>query len=97
VTPHAHGFGHIGSMDRHEPVTRFTALVDALPGLAGPDYRADIGTIDVVGDAGVAVPVETDYFGRDFVDFCTVARTDGRGWITNKTYAHTGGAPPSSG
>ena len=56
--------------------------------------RADIRTIDLVGDAGVAVLVETDYFGCDFVDFFTVARIDGRWWITNKTYAHTGGTPP---
>ena len=48
-----------------------------------------------MGDAGVAVLVETDYFGCDFVDFFTVARIDGRWWITNKTYAHTGGEPPA--
>ena len=37
--------------------------------------------------------VETDYFGCDFVDYFTVARINGRWWITNKTYAHTGGTP----
>jgi hypothetical protein len=95
--PDAHMFGHIGPMDTYEPITQFTALVEARPGLAGPNYRADIRTIDLVGDAGVAVLVETDYFGCDFVDFFTVARIDGRWWITNKTYAHTGGTPPSSG
>jgi hypothetical protein len=42
----------------------------------------------------VAVLVEHDYLGCDFVDYFTVARIDGRWWITNKTYAHTGGAPP---
>ena len=47
---------------------------------------------DVCGDAGVAVLVEHDYLGCDFVDYFTVARIDGRWWITNKTYAHTGGS-----
>jgi hypothetical protein len=93
--PDAHMFGHIGAMETYEPITDFTALVEKQPGLAGPDYRADIRTIDLVGDAGVAVLVETDYFGCDFVDFFTVARIDGRWWITNKTYAHTGGTPPA--
>src|SRR5437016_7550212 len=94
--PDAHMFGHIGAMDTYEPITDFTKLVEAQPGLVGPNYRADIRTIDLVGDAGVAVLVETDYFGCDFVDYFTVARIDGRWWITNKTYAHTGGTPPAS-
>ncbi len=93
--PDAHMFGHIGPIDTYEPITDFTAFVEARPGLAGPNYRADIRTIDVAGDAGVAVLVETDYFGCDFVDYFTVARIDGRWWITNKTYAHTGGTPPA--
>jgi hypothetical protein len=90
----AHMFGHIGPMDTYEPISDFIALVAATPGLAGPNYAADIRTVDLAGDAGVAVLVETDYFGCDFVDYFTVARIDGRWWITNKTYAHTGGTPP---
>jgi hypothetical protein len=93
--PLAHMFGHIGDeMPSYEPITDFTALVEANPGLAGPNYTWDIRTVDIVGDAGVAVLVETDYFGCDFVDYFTVCRIDGRWWITNKTYAHTGGTPP---
>ena len=65
-------------------------------GSAGDGRGGDVRGFDVAGDAGVAVLVETDYFGCDFVDYFTVARIDGRWWITNKTYAHTGGAPPSS-
>ena len=93
--PDAHMFGHIGPTDTYEPIADFTALVEKQPGLAGPNYRADVRTIDLVGDAGVAVLVETDYFGCDFVDFFTGARIDGRWWITNKTYTHTGGTPPA--
>ena len=50
--PDAHMFGHIGPMDTYEPITDFTALVEKQPGLAGPNYRADVRTIDLVGDAG---------------------------------------------
>ncbi len=95
--PDARMFGHIGEMDTYEPITDFIALVESTPGLAGPGYTYDIRTVDVVGDAGVAVLVEADYAGCDFVDYFTVARIDGRWWITGKTYAHTGGTLPPMG
>jgi hypothetical protein len=43
----------------------------------------------------MAVLVEHDYLGCDFVDYFSLARVDGRWVITNKTYAHTGGEPPA--
>ena len=92
--PDARMMGHIGPMDTYVPITDFIAMVKATPGMAGPNYRATVRTIDIVGDAGVAVLVETDYIGCDFVDYFSVARIDGRWQITNKTYAHTGGQPP---
>ena len=92
--PDARMMGHIGPMDTYVPITDFFAMVKATPGMAGPNYQATIRTIDIVGDAGVAVLVETDYIGCDFVDYFSVARIDGRWQITNKTYAHTGGEPP---
>ena len=91
----AHMMGHTGSLDTYWPIGDFFKVVEAQPGLAGPDYTAAIRTIDVSGDAGVAVLVETDYMGCDFVDYFSVARIDGRWQITNKTYAHTGGEPPA--
>jgi hypothetical protein len=93
--PDAWMMGHIGPMDTYMPITEFFKMVAAQPGMAGPSYRAVIRSIDLAGDAGVAVLVESDYLGCDFVDFFAVARIDGRWMITNKTYAHTGGAPPS--
>lgn len=93
--PDARMMGHIGPMDTYIPITEFFAMVEAQPGMAGPNYKADVRTIDVVGDAGVAVLVETDYLGCDFVDYFSVARIGGRWQITNKTYAHTGGTPPT--
>ncbi len=94
--PDARMMGHIGAMETYVPITDFFASVAQRPGMAGPNYKAMIRTIDISGDAGVAILVETDYFGCDFVDYFSVARIDGRWQITNKTYAHTGGQPPSS-
>ena len=93
--PDARMMGHIGPMDTYVPITDFFAMVEAQPGMAGPNYQATIRTIDLVGDAGVAVLVESDYLGCDFVDYFAVARIDDRWQITNKTYAHTGGQPPT--
>lgn len=87
--------GHIGPMDTYIPIGDFFKMVEAQPGLAGPNYKATVRSIDVAGDAGVAVLVEQDYFGCDFVDYFSVARIGGEWKITNKTYAHTGGQPPS--
>ena len=92
--PDAWMMGHVGPMDTYMPITDFFGLVGSQPGLAGPNYRAIIRSIDLSGDAGVAVLAETDYMGCDFVDYFAVARIDGRWVITNKTYAHTGGQPP---
>jgi hypothetical protein len=93
--PDARMFGHIGEMDTYIAITDFFAMVEAQPGMAGPNYRAAIRSIDLAGDAGVAVLVETDYLGCDFVDYFSVARIAGRWQITNKTYAHVGGTPPA--
>lgn len=92
--PDARMMGHIGPMETYFPIGDFYAMVEAQPGMAGPNYQAIIRTIDLAGDAGVAVLAETDYLGCDFVDYFSVARIDGRWQITNKTYAHTGGTPP---
>jgi hypothetical protein len=48
----------------------------------------------------IALPIGGDewkatYLGCDFVDYFSVARISGRWQITNNTYAHTGGQPPS--
>jgi hypothetical protein len=93
--PDAHMMGHIGPMETYVPIADFFAMVEAHPGMAGPNYRAYVRSIDLAGDAGVAVLVESDFLGCDFVDYFPVARIAGRWWITNKTYAHTGGTPPA--
>ena len=89
-------YGRFGGDDTIFPIAQFFAMVETRPGMAGPSYRAVLRTIDLAGDAGMAVLAETDYLGCDFVDYFAVARIDGRWQITNKTYAHTGGTPPGA-
>ena len=48
-------------------------LAPVVTAVGEPGFRFHL----LVGDAGVAVLVETDYFGCDFVDFFTVARIGG--------------------
>jgi hypothetical protein len=93
--PDARMMGRVGAMQMYVPITDFFRMVERQPGLAGPSYKAVVRNIDLAGDAGVAVLVETDYMGCDFVDYFSVARIAGRWQITNKTFAHTGGTPPA--
>lgn len=84
-------FGHIDDDPTQSgPISDFIDWIAETPGNAGPNYRANIRQIDVAGDAGVAILVETDYLGHDFVDYFSVARIDGEWKITNKTYADMG-------
>lgn len=94
--PTATMMGHVGPMETYVPIADFFAMVENSPPLPGPGYQAVIRSIDITGDAGVAVLTETDYMGCDFVDYFAVTRIDGRWWITHKNYAHTGGQPPSA-
>jgi Glutathione S-transferase, N-terminal domain/Putative lumazine-binding len=75
------------------PIQNFIDMVAQKPGMAGPNYKYYVRNIDLSNDAGVAVLVETDYLGCDFVDYFSVAKIDGRWWITNKTYTCTGLSP----
>jgi hypothetical protein len=84
-------FGHLGATPTTSgPITEFIDWIGKNPGNAGRNYVAYVRSIDVAGDAGVAVLVETDYLGHDFVDYFSVARIDGVWKITNKTYADMG-------
>jgi len=52
-------FGHIGPMNTYIPIGGFFDMVQAQPGMAGPKYKAFVRSIDLSGDARVAVLVET--------------------------------------
>ena len=93
--PDARMYGHIGDVQHAVPITDFFDMVaNSKAPLAGPRYKARIVSIDVVGNAGVAVLAEEDYLGCDFVDYFSMARIGGQWKIVNKTYAHTGGKLP---
>lgn len=72
------------------PMPEFIPAVGENPGRQGSNFEAIVRSIDITGDAGVAVLVETDYLGYDFVNYFSVARIDGEWKITNKTYAEMG-------
>ena len=48
----------------------------------------------MVNDAAIAVLVEDDYQGMDYVDFFSLIKIDGRWKIVNKTFAMTGLTAP---
>jgi len=83
---------HLG-FKSYYPFSNFIDMVGQKPGMAGPNYKAYVRSIDITGDAGVAVLVETDYLGSDFVDYFSVAKIEGRWWIVNKTFTCTGKSP----
>jgi hypothetical protein len=59
-------------------------------------YRGRIISLMQVGDAAMAAVAEDGFWGSvSFVNFFNLAKIDGRWLIVNKTFAHTGGEPPS--
>lgn len=95
--PAARMAGRFGAeLDDNSPIADYISWVAAQPGLAGPGARSVVRTIDLSGDAGMVVLLQSDFAGCDFVDYLSVARLDGRWQITNKTYAHVGGVAPSA-
>lgn len=90
--PEARMFGHIGAMTHAIPISQFFELVASVAGKAcGQNYQARILSIHVEADAGMAVLIEQDYLGADFIDYFSVAKLENRWWIVNKTYAVTSG------
>ena len=64
--PQARMAGHIGDLvSDNEPIDDFITLIEATPGLAGPEYRAYVRSIDLDGDAG-------DYIGWHRLDDCDI-------------------------
>jgi len=94
--PLAHMMGRMEplGMDTYFPIAQFVDMVAAKPNMAGPNYKAVVRSIDLAHEAGVAVLMETDFLGCDFVTFFSVAKVEGKWWITNKTYTCTGRTTP---
>lgn len=94
--PESRMFGSLGGRRVDIPIETFFELAAQGPADVNGSYRARVESVARVGDAAVATLVEDGFWGRvSFVDFFSLAKIDGRWWIVNKTFAHTGGEPPA--
>lgn len=94
--PDSRMFGSLGGHRIDIPIETFFELAAKGPADVNCSYRARVESVARVGDAAVATLVEDGFWGRvSFVDFFSLAKIDGRWWIVNKTFAHTGGEPPA--
>ena len=71
------------------PISEFFEYVAETP-VPGPGFRSRIVSIDVVGDAAVAVLAEDDYQSADYVNFFSLIKLDGTWKIVVKVFAVTG-------
>ncbi|MEA2295271.1 MAG: hypothetical protein QOE86_2910 [Solirubrobacteraceae bacterium] len=92
--PDAQMYGAVGDDRYDEPITEYIKLVADSPG--GETLRARIASIVQAGDAATATVVEDGFWGTlSFVTFLTLSRIEGRWYIVNKNFAHTGGQMPA--
>lgn len=88
-------FGSLGGKRIDVPIQTFFELAAQGPADTTGSYRGRILSVTQVGDAAVAAIAEDGFWGTvSFTDFFSLAKIDGRWWIVNKTFAHTGGEPP---
>ena len=86
-------FGQLGGVDYDVPIGVFFDLAAAEP---TGGHGAKIASIQQVGDGAAVTLVEEGYNGCDYVDFFSLCKIDGEWKIVNKTFVHTGGAPPAA-
>ena len=95
--PESQMIGSLAGQRYDEPLSALVDLVKAGPADTAGRYRGRILAINQVGDAAGAIVAEDGFWGSvSFIDFFNLAKIDGRWWIVNKTFAHTGGEPPAS-
>lgn len=88
-------FGSLGGQRIDMPIGEMISMSDGKPADVDGSYEARVIAINQVGDAATATIEEEGFWGGvSFTDFFTLARIDGDWKIVNKTFAHTGGAPP---
>jgi hypothetical protein len=94
--PEARMFGDLAGTRYDVPITDLFLLADSGPADVDGSYQARVVSVEQVGDAAVATLVEEGTWGTvSFVDFFTLSRIDGTWKLVSKTFAHTGGTPPS--
>ncbi len=83
--------GYLGStLLLGTPQPFFDAVENAATPESLAEYKAEIRSIEVVGQAAIATLVETGFLGSDFTDFFHLIREDGSWKIISKTF-HQGG------
>ncbi len=93
--PDARMFGHIGDMATYIPIGDFIGMVES-----SPAWLARTMSPTCAPSTSSAMP-GWPYWSSTTTSAATSSTTspwrviDGRWWITNKTYAHTGGSPPA--
>jgi hypothetical protein len=93
--PDARMFGSLGGARYDVPIQALFEMAAHGPADTAGRYRGRIVSITQVGDVAMAAVAEDGCWGQvSFVDFFNLAKIDGRWWIVNKTFAHTGGEPP---
>ncbi len=94
--PDARMFGELGGQRLDIPITELFGLSAEQPLDADGSYRATVVSVNQVGDAAVAIVDKDGCWGNvSFTDFFSLSRVGGTWKIVNKTFAHTGGAPPA--
>lgn len=88
-------FGSVAGTRMDVPIKVFFELAAKSPADVDGKYRGRILFVHQVGEAATAAIAEDGFWGRlSFVDFFNLAKIDGRWWIVNKAFDHTGGVPP---
>jgi hypothetical protein len=83
--------------ERHDiTLDEFCGLIDGAPANSEGNYRGRVTSVVRVGDMAVGTVSEDGYWGTiSFTAYFSLARIQGRWWIVNKTFEHTGGEPPA--
>jgi hypothetical protein len=93
--PDSRMFGSLGGKRVDVPIQALFEMTAEGPADIDGAYRGRVVSVTQVGDAATAMVAEDGFWGSvSFVDFFSLAKIDGRWWIVNKTFAHTGGEPP---
>jgi hypothetical protein len=94
--PQAWMFGSLAGTRYDEPIGELIAMVDGHPVDVDGSFQARVVSVEQAGDAAFAILEEEGFWGTvSFTDFFTLAQIDGAWKIVNKTFAHTGGEPPT--
>jgi putative lumazine-binding protein len=89
-------YGNLGDQRLDVPIEELFAMSDGNPADVDGSYRARIVSVEHVGDAAIVKVEEEGYWGSvSFTDFFSLASIKGEWKIVNKTFAHTGGEPPT--